>query len=80
MLVCLLTLVMAETVRCAEVDEAFFERRIRPVLVERCHTCHAGEKSRGGLRLDTRDRVLQGGETGPALVAGKPAEIGRAHV
>jgi hypothetical protein len=74
MLVCLVAMVVTDTARSAEIDEAFFERRIRPVLVERCQKCHAGEKSRGGLRLDTRERVLQGGETGPALVAGQPAE------
>ena len=60
--------------QAAEVDEAFFERRIRPLLVERCHKCHAGEKARGGLRLDSRERALKGGETGPALLAGKPSE------
>jgi hypothetical protein len=69
-----LALTGPESASSAEVDEAFFERLVRPVLVERCHKCHAGEKSRGGLRLDTRERTLQGGETGPALVAGKPSE------
>ena len=58
----------------ADVDEGFFERRVRPLLVERCHKCHAGEKARGGLRLDSRERMLKGGETGPAVVAGKPFE------
>jgi len=56
--------------------EDFFEKRIRPVLVERCYQCHSAQakKLKGGLRLDTRDRVLQGGDSGPAIVPEKPAE------
>src|SRR5262245_42554930 len=54
----------------------FFEKKIRPVLVEHCYQCHSPEaqknkKLRGGLLLDTRDNVLKGGDTGPALVPGK---------
>ena len=47
----------------------FFENRIRPVLVERCLTCH-GETSKGGLRLDARTHLLKGGKSGPAVVPG----------
>ena len=52
----------------------FFEKRIRPVLVERCYECHsaAARKSKGGLTLDTRDGLLKGGDAGPALVPGDP--------
>ena len=51
----------------------FFERQIRPLLAERCYECHSAEKKqKGGLSLDTRDSVLRGGDTGPALVAGDP--------
>src|SRR5687767_9665059 len=52
----------------------FFEKRVRPVLVERCYECHAEKKQKGGLRLDTRNHTLKGGDTGPALVPGKPEE------
>ncbi len=52
----------------------FFEKKIRPVLVERCHKCHAGDKMKGGLRLDSREAVLKGGESGPAVSVGKPDE------
>ena len=60
-------------------DLEFFEKRIRPVLVEKCYACHsaaaqANKKLRGRLRLDTRAGVLAGGDSGPALVLGKPAE------
>ncbi|MFO0902926.1 MAG: PSD1 and planctomycete cytochrome C domain-containing protein [Pirellulales bacterium] len=63
----------------ASADEAadleFFEKRIRPVLAQRCWECHGADeaKLRGGLRLDSREAVLQGGETGPAAVPGDPA-------
>ena len=52
----------------------FFEKRIRPVLVNRCYECHSADakKLKGGLALDTRDGLLAGGETGPALVPGDP--------
>ena len=53
---------------------AFFEKQVRPVLVERCLPCHAGEKPKGGLRLDSRAGLLAGGNGGPAVVPGKPGE------
>jgi hypothetical protein len=51
-----------------------FEKKIRPLLVEHCYECHAaGAKKLGGkLLLDHRAGVLNGGETGPAIVPGKP--------
>ena len=53
---------------------AFFEKKIRPVLVEQCYKCHAAdsEKIRGGLTLDTRDGLRKGGDTGPAIIPGSP--------
>src|SRR4051812_5176417 len=51
----------------------FFETKIRPVLVEHCLKCHGGTKGKepkGGLRLDTRESALKGGDNGPALVPG----------
>ncbi len=52
----------------------FFEQKVRPVLVEHCYSCHSAEakKSRGGLRVDTREALLKGGDAGPAVVPGKP--------
>ncbi|MCR9294728.1 MAG: PSD1 and planctomycete cytochrome C domain-containing protein [bacterium] len=52
-----------------------FESRIRPVLVEHCYDCHSAEQDEpaGGLRLDSREGLLQGGSSGPAIVAGRPA-------
>ncbi|MBI3851130.1 MAG: PSD1 domain-containing protein [Verrucomicrobia bacterium] len=52
----------------------FFEKRIRPLLVEHCYKCHSAqsEKVKGGLLLDTREGLLKGGDTGPAIVPGDP--------
>ncbi|MFO0867338.1 MAG: PSD1 and planctomycete cytochrome C domain-containing protein [Pirellulales bacterium] len=54
---------------------AYFERHVRPVLVEHCYACHsAGEnRQKGGLRLDRREGWQKGGDQGPALVPGDPA-------
>ena len=52
----------------------FFERKIRPLLVERCYECHSQEakKIQGGLLLDSREAVLKGDERGPIIVPGDP--------
>jgi mono/diheme cytochrome c family protein len=55
-------------------DAEAFERRVRPLFVEHCTGCHGAEKQEAGLRLDSREALLKGGETGPALVPGKPEE------
>src|SRR3954453_14081446 len=51
----------------------FFEKKIRPVLSEKCYKCHSAnaEKIKGGLTLDSRDGIRKGGENGPAVVPGK---------
>jgi hypothetical protein len=53
---------------------AFFEAKIRPVLVERCYSCHSAEskKLKGDLYVDSREGLLKGGETGPSVVPGDP--------
>jgi len=50
----------------------FFETKIRPVLADNCYKCHSprAEKIKGGLLLDTRNGLLKGGDTGPAIVPG----------
>ena len=55
-------------------NEDYFEQHVRPLLVERCYTCHSGEKTSGGLALDSRQGWQQGGDSGPAIVPGKPDE------
>ncbi len=54
---------------------AFFESKIRPLLVDNCYGCHAADtEQKGSLLLDTRAGVLKGGDTGPAVVPGDPAK------
>jgi hypothetical protein len=52
--------------------EAHFEAKIRPVLVDTCFRCHGGNKVSHGLRVDSREALLKGGENGPAIVPGAP--------
>src|ERR1700726_1066526 len=51
----------------------FFEMRIRPVLAKNCYTCHTTAKL-GGLQLTSRENILKGGNSGPAVLPGKPEE------
>jgi hypothetical protein len=47
----------------------FFEARVRPILAANCYECHADQAS-GGLRVDSREALLKGGDSGPAIVPG----------
>jgi hypothetical protein len=60
----------------SETDIAFFETSIRPLLAEHCLECHSVRtgKRKGGLLLDSREGIAQGGDSGPALLPGKPDE------
>ena len=62
--------------RAADAETELFEKKIRPLLVENCYKCHStqSEKLKGGLLLDSRDGLLKGGETGPAVVPGDPSK------
>ncbi|WP_373650396.1 PSD1 and planctomycete cytochrome C domain-containing protein [Schlesneria sp. DSM 10557] len=50
----------------------FFESDVRPVLVEHCQKCHGPQKEWAGLRVDSRDALLRGGDSGAAIVPGEP--------
>ena len=52
----------------------FFEGKVRPLLANVCYKCHSAEAKelKGGLRLDSREALLEGGDSGPAIVPGKP--------
>jgi hypothetical protein len=52
----------------------FFEKKVRPVLAQHCYSCHSAraKKLRGGLALDSREGLRRGGESGPAVVPGRP--------
>jgi Protein of unknown function (DUF1553)/Protein of unknown function (DUF1549)/Planctomycete cytochrome C len=69
----ILTLAVGRLVADDAGKVAFFEKKVRPVLTEHCATCHSAEtKPAGGLRVDDRNGLLVGGNTGPAVVPGKP--------
>jgi hypothetical protein len=74
--VCLVLVLMSTTAVAEESFSPeqleFFEKQVRPILIERCHECHGPETQEGSLRLDSRAAILKGGETGPAVVPGKP--------
>ena len=66
---------LALCARASAADEGldFFEKKVRPLLAERCFDCHSPEKKiKGGLRLDSREGWEKGGDTGPAIVPGDP--------
>ncbi len=50
----------------------FFETEVRPILAHRCYECHGEKKQKAGLRLDHISTIIAGGDSGPALVRGKP--------
>ncbi len=76
--VLLLTVAVFTTTTCgaapaeSSAEIAFFETKIRPVLVEHCYECHSAQTgaAEGSLELDTRQSTRQGGDRGPAVVAG----------
>ena len=55
-------------------QETYFEQKVRPIFVEHCWECHGEKKQEAGLRLDSRDAILRGGDSGPAVVEGQPDE------
>ncbi len=58
----------------ADEPESFFELKVRPVLAGACLKCHGAIKASGGLRLDSREAMLKGGESGPAVLPGAPSK------
>ena len=64
--------ILAATTLSGRADEQndFFERTIRPILVEQCSACHGNRKQSGELRVDSLQALLQGGDSGPAIVPG----------
>ncbi|MEM9587096.1 MAG: PSD1 and planctomycete cytochrome C domain-containing protein [Planctomycetota bacterium] len=72
--VCLAGQVYSNESKDDEQSMRFFESRIRPLLIERCYECHAEDESEGGLRLDLQESLSEGGDSGPAVVAGAPEQ------
>lgn len=61
------------TAFAADAPADFFEMRVRPVLAKNCYSCHTNS-ALGGLRLDSREAMVQGGKSGPAIVPGDAAQ------
>ncbi len=73
--ICIVGIAMAdEGSSISDEQLAFFESRIRPVLVEKCYACHSAEAEEleGDLLVDSRDALRKGGAGGPAVVPGDP--------
>ena len=66
----------AVTAAISPEQKEFFENKIRPIFSSSCLECHSAEKGKvkGGLNMDSRETVLKGGETGPALEPGNAAK------
>src|SRR5436189_69231 len=69
-----LAVTIAAAAAGAEPPAVDFARDVWPVLRRSCVDCHGPDKQKGELRLDSRAAVLKGGESGPAVVPGKPDE------
>jgi cytochrome c553 len=65
-------LLLGSTAQAQSEAETFFETRIRPVLAGTCFKCHGSNKVNAGLRVDTRQALLRGGQSGPAVDPGAP--------
>ena len=70
----LLGLYLLQGATWAQTPEDHFEKKVRPLLVERCVKCHGPETSRSSLRLDSYEGAIKGGKRGAALVPNAPAE------
>ena len=62
------------TAQSGDASTEFFESRIRPFLITDCQECHGPKHQRGGLRVDSREALLRGGDSGPAVVPKKAQE------
>ena len=69
LLTTLIALLLATSVQA---NDEFFETHVRPLLAKRCYECHQ-RQAEGGLRLDSRSKMLTGGSSGAAIVPGDPA-------
>jgi hypothetical protein len=67
-----LLLLLAALVAATGAEPVSFDRQIRPILSDRCYSCHADKKQKGDLRLDSPSAITKGGKAGAVVVAGRP--------
>ena len=74
--ICSLLLIALPAFGADDDGEAFFEKKIRPMLVKHCYECHSAksESLKAGLLVDSAPGLLEGGDSGAAIVEGKPDE------
>lgn len=72
--VCVHAQVGLDTENAILAEEDFFESQVRPILLTHCIECHGPDLSEANLRLDSRQAMLSGNESGPAIVPNAPAE------
>lgn len=65
-----------QSAAAADEDRTLFESRIRPLLVGHCYECHSDQsgRARGGLKVDSANALRRGGDSGPAVVPGRPQQ------
>ena len=70
---CILFILLSGSVFAQDSGIKFFEKNIRPVLNTQCYSCHSSNSKdvKGGLSVDTRQGILNGGDSGPSVVPGK---------
>lgn len=73
-LVLFVGVIWANAPRQTQADDEFFEKQVRPVLAGTCFRCHGADKIGGGLRVDSREALITGGETGASIIPGNPDE------
>ena len=54
--------------------QSLFNQHVRPILEKQCQSCHSGASKQSGLEVVSREKLLRGGDHGPAVVPGKPEE------
>ncbi len=71
-------LILSFAIGAVRADDAeqrqFFETKIRPLLVEKCQSCHVGDSAESKFRVDSLEGLIEGGTRGPGIIPGKPAE------
>lgn len=67
-------LLLQHSVVAVESHEQFFETEVRPLLVEKCADCHGNNEVSGGLRVDSRNALIKGGDSGSAIIPGDVSE------
>src|SRR5262245_25230701 len=70
----LLLLLLIFAAEAAAVDRVDYLRDVKPILAQKCFACHGALKQQSGLRLDTAATIRSGGDSGPAVVAGRSSE------